>query len=358
MLSRSHCTPAPAMATEPSSAYAVSACAPRRQHTVDRSPRVEATGAPGPVLSSAKHPVPYVLLPRRAPPPLAERRCVLVADGGGDGDAASAPDATVPNAFGSAQETICRQSRAAHELTLACVSHCSVRRFISIVRLALVQSVTNRAPFVSLPLSHAPPCPCAGNAVGPPPASAQLSNSQRIFVPAKYVLMGKPQVSQRVLASQVPLQVGADLRRARVQPHDGVVQRFPRFGVPRHDGLALVRDAHARDVGGGRAARNLGQRARHALVRVRHDLLGVVLAPTGLGEDLLVLHLMRRHGGELRARGRLDPVQDELRGRRALVQRAHQRGGHVVSVWWGRDRARRGVSSTRDDRACLVREGQ
>ena len=185
-------------------------------------------------------------------------------------------------------------------------------------------------------------------------ASAQLSNSQRIFVPAKYVLMGKPQVSRSASLPQVLLQVGADLRRARVQPHDGARCRFPDL-ASHATTVCAGRDAHARDVGGGRAARNLGQRARHALVRVRHDLLGVVLAPTGLGEDLLVLHPMRRHGGELRARGRLDPAY-ESRGRRALVQRAHQRGGMLFRVVGSRPRAS-GVSSTRDDRACL-REGR
>ena len=58
-LSRNHCTPAPAMATEPSSAYAGAASAPNRHATVVNNPCEDGTGA-APVLSSMKHPVPYV----------------------------------------------------------------------------------------------------------------------------------------------------------------------------------------------------------------------------------------------------------------------------------------------------------
>ena len=57
--SRSHWSVAPATNTLPSRAYVVSA--PMRHAIVARSPCEETTGA-RPVLSSRKHPVPYVFL--------------------------------------------------------------------------------------------------------------------------------------------------------------------------------------------------------------------------------------------------------------------------------------------------------
>mmetsp|Transcript_11761 Transcript_11761/g.50391 ORF Transcript_11761/g.50391 Transcript_11761/m.50391 type:complete len:391 (-) Transcript_11761:347-1519(-) len=196
MLSRSHCTPAPATATEPSSAYAGRAPAPRRQHTVDRSPRFEGTGLPGPVLSSAKHPVPYVFLAS----PGAHRWPSVAAcwspTAAARATPASAPSAIFPNASGSAQETISgRTSSGTPSFKLASASHASVRRFMSIVRLALVQSVTKRAPFVKRHTSQVSTVPIRKDPVRAAAfAAAQCSSSQRILVPAKYVLMGRPQV--------------------------------------------------------------------------------------------------------------------------------------------------------------------
>ena len=56
-LSRSHVTAAPAMATEPSSAYCRGVSGPSWNATVVRRPCVEGTTT-SPVLSNMKHPVP------------------------------------------------------------------------------------------------------------------------------------------------------------------------------------------------------------------------------------------------------------------------------------------------------------
>ena len=123
------------MATEPSSAYARLRLCRGASTPWTGAPESRAGTRPG--VEQREHPVPYVSLP--AGVHRGERRRVPVADGGGDGDARQRPDATVPNALGSAQETICgKKSSGTPSFTLACVSHCSVRRFMSIVRLALV----------------------------------------------------------------------------------------------------------------------------------------------------------------------------------------------------------------------------
>ena len=60
-LSLSHFTAAPAIATDPSSAYTGLAPLPNWYATVVSSPCVDLTGT-APVLYSIKHPVPYVFL--------------------------------------------------------------------------------------------------------------------------------------------------------------------------------------------------------------------------------------------------------------------------------------------------------
>jgi len=91
---------------------------------------------------------------------------------------------------------------------------------MSIVRLALVQSVTNRAPFVSLHVSHVSTVPMRREPVFAAAfASAQLSNSQRIFVPAKYVLIGKPQVSRSASLPPRSRSRSAQICDVRVSSH-------------------------------------------------------------------------------------------------------------------------------------------
>jgi len=92
--------------------------------------------------------------------------------------------------------------------------------------------------------------------------------------------------------------------------------------VPHDGGLALVGDAHRREVVLGELG--LRERVRHAAAGVAPDLLGVVLHPPRAGEDLLVLVLAHAHDV---AR----VVEDDRAGAGgALVDRHHVLGfGHV-----------------------------
>jgi hypothetical protein len=102
-----------------------------------------------------------------------------------------------------------------------------------------------------------------------------------------------------------------DVLRAGVLPDDGVVDGLAGVLVPHHRGLALVGDAHRLDVVTGDVG--LRQRLSDDLARVAPDLLGVVLDPARLRQDLVVLHLSRRDDPAL-------VVEDDRpRARRALV---------------------------------------
>src|SRR3954469_10858228 len=87
----------------------------------------------------------------------------------------------------------------------------------------------------------------------------------------------------------VARQLVDDLVRARVLPDERVVDRLAGVAVPHHRGLALVGDAQPGDVVGARPGRT--QRLVEDLLATGPDLLGVVLDPTRLGIDLLVLLL-------------------------------------------------------------------
>ena len=89
------------------------------------------------------------------------------------------------------------------------------------------------------------------------------------------------------------LQLVAALGGAAVLPDDGVVDRLAGAAVPHDRGLALVGDADAGQRLG--VELRLGERAAADLDRGRPDLLGVVLDPARLGEDLRQFLLRRRH---------------------------------------------------------------
>ena len=79
---------------------------------------------------------------------------------------------------------------------------------------------------------------------------------------------------------------------AAVLPDDGVVHRLAGRAIPHHRRLALVGDA---DAGQRRGVElGLGERAAADLDRRAPDLLGIVLDPARLGEDLRQLLLRRR----------------------------------------------------------------
>ena len=82
-----------------------------------------------------------------------------------------------------------------------------------------------------------------------------------------------------------PADLVDDGRRAPALPHDGVVDRLPRGGVPDDGGLALVVDADRVDLRGGEVVfvEELGERPDLR----EEDVLRVVLDPSRMREDLL-----------------------------------------------------------------------
>ena len=112
---------------------------------------------------------------------------------------ASGPSATAPKASGSAEGTTRgNASRGMPNFASVGSCHVSVCRSMSMVRAALVTSVTWTAPAVRRCASHASTVP---NRASPSAAAAAtagtLSRSQRIFTPEKYVLMGRPQMARK-----------------------------------------------------------------------------------------------------------------------------------------------------------------
>ncbi len=87
-----------------------------------------------------------------------------------------------------------------------------------------------------------------------------------------------------------PLEVGRDLGRSGVLPHDGVAVRFAGLRVPHHRRLALVRDAERSKIICGEFGG--AQCALDDLTGPLPDLAGTVLDPAGPRQDLLVLQLV------------------------------------------------------------------
>src|SRR3954464_2083351 len=185
-------------------------------------------------------------------------------------------------------------------------SHASLRRSMSIVRLAFVGSVMCRPPsvppvrFQMHQVSMFPKMRSPASARSRVPST--LSRIQRTFGPEKYVASGRPTCAWKrswppsrespstSLVVRVPCdQVAARRVRAVFLPHDRVHHGLAGVAVPHDGGLALVGDPQARDVVGARAGR-LDRPVAH-LLGARPDLLRVVLDPPRLRIDLLVLLL-------------------------------------------------------------------
>ena len=98
--------------------------------------------------------------------------------------------------------------------------------------------------------------------------------------------------SEAILAA-IRGQLVADLVSAGVLPHERVVDRLAGVSVPEHGGLTLVGDSYGRKVAG--LDSGLVERALDDLLAALPDLLGVMLDPTRLGVDLLVLLLIEVH---------------------------------------------------------------
>ena len=85
-----------------------------------------------------------------------------------------------------------------------------------------------------------------------------------------------------------------------VLPDDGVVDRLAGLAIPDDRRFALVGDADGGEVGGFDAG--LGERPPDDLDAAGPDLDRIVLDPTGLGEDLLMLLLVDGHDAARRGR--------------------------------------------------------
>ena len=174
-------------------------------------------------------------------------------------------------------------------------SHDSVSRSISMVREALVGSVTCRPPSTPPVMFQSTRCPCCRTRRSPASAFSRApSTLSRIQLDLRTGEVGGQRQADLGLvpvgAAAEVTELVADLVGAGVLPDDRVVDRLAGGPVPDQRGLALVGDADRGDVLG--AEVGLGQRAADDLAGVVPDLLGVVLDPAGPREDLLVLLLV------------------------------------------------------------------
>ena len=194
----------------------------------------------------------------------------------------------------------------------------SVAMLNSIVREALLTSVTCVLPPVSFQISHESIVPKASS---PPPRArarpATLSRIHATFVPGEVRVDDEAGAlaHERLVAGR--LEPVAELGGAPVLPDDGVVDRLAGLAVPDHRRLALVRDADGRDVARSqvRAAERLDGDARSASPR----------SPAG--------------------RARPSPASGRSAGTPAGRRRRRRRRGRRGwrASWWfpGRGRARR-----------------
>ena len=192
-------------------------------------------------------------------------------------------------------------------------SHCSVWMLNSIVRDALLTSVTCAAPPVSFQTSQrvdGAERELAG--LGPRARARDVVENPRDLAPREVGVDHET----RALADERVVAVGpeavAEVRRAPVLPDDGVVDRLAGLAIPDDGRLALVGDADGRDVARPqvRAAEDLDG---HGDLR-RPDLLRIVLDPAGLRKDLLELAL--RDAGD----GAVVIEEDGARAGGALIE--------------------------------------
>ena len=199
-------------------------------------------------------------------------------------------------------------------------SQSSFSRSMSMVRLALVTSVTCRPPCgppVRFHTTHVSDVPKSAS----PRSAAARSPSTLLQQPLQLAAgevggRGQPGLAPDDLAAAVGVQGGGDAVGAGVLPDDGVVPRTAGMPVPDDRRLALVGDADGVQVGGAEAG--AGEGGPDDGLGALPDLQRVVLDPPGAGEDLLVLELVlaNRPAGV---------VEDHEAGaRRALVDGAHE----------------------------------
>ena len=128
-------------------------------------------------------------------------------------------------------------------------SHCSVWMLNSIVREALLTSVTWRAPPVSFQTSQVSTVP---NASLPASARARapgtLSRIQRILLRGEVGVDEQAGLRLDRLAGAVGFEPLAEVRGAAILPDDRVVDRLAGLAVPDDGRFALVGDADGGDV--------------------------------------------------------------------------------------------------------------
>ena len=175
-------------------------------------------------------------------------------------------------------------------------SHASVLRSISIVRLAFVTSVMCRPPSVPpVRFQMQPGVHVAEGQVarlGPIARAIDVVEDPADLRAREVGRQRQADLLAEAILAAVGRQLVDELVRAGVLPHERVVDGLARVAVPHHRGLALVGDAQRGDVVRARPGRLEG--LVEDLLRARPDLLGVVLDPTGLRIDLLVLLLRHR----------------------------------------------------------------
>mmetsp|Transcript_8813 Transcript_8813/g.22024 ORF Transcript_8813/g.22024 Transcript_8813/m.22024 type:complete len:256 (+) Transcript_8813:773-1540(+) len=224
MLSTSHEIPTPAIATDPSKKYAGLASGPSWKPTVVSRPFCEYTGS-CPVLSSVKHPVPYVILLS----PLESAQCPkIAADWSPRHEAIGTPSSSVPLRvpYFSAELLIGGSMLIGiPSLPQISSSQSHVLRLISMVRAALDTSVTCTPP-ESEWISHESIVP---KAASPWSAfsliSGTFSSNHLSFTPEKYVLIGRPHRRRKASGPPCWSERPSQIPEVRVSSHTSALCR-------------------------------------------------------------------------------------------------------------------------------------
>ena len=99
----------------------------------------------------------------------------------------------------------------------------------------------------------------------------------------------QPSLLAEVIAAVSGLHAVNHVLRSRVLPHNRVIDELSRGLIPHNCCLALVGNPKARDVVAGEGGP--GKRFPHHFPGVIPNFLGIVLHPSGLGQNLFVLAL-------------------------------------------------------------------
>jgi hypothetical protein len=101
---------------------------------------------------------------------------------------------------------------------------------------------------------------------------------------------GQTHLGSEAILSAILAQHVTDILRARILPDDGIEIRLTGLGIPHDGGLALVGDTHRGNITG--LGAYLLHRCLDHVLCASPNLHRIMFDPTGLGVDLLVLHLV------------------------------------------------------------------